>query len=280
MTKEPKSNDPTSRNSISAIVTTIVGLITEIYASDQDCPTNEHTTSNEAALVRASKRTAIATVFIAIAGILTFGAAILQWLALSSTDVATRDLATAALRQSTAADKQVTAMQGQLDEMKKQSALTISQLRPKLSLKIGGPKVPMKLGDKEGWVLTPTWQNRGGSEGIDFWGWDNARLFTPDAPADFDFMNLGHDPGPVSKTTIDTTEPRLQLSKVISRDEIQSVMDRKSNFVLWGYIEYRESLPGKQSHHVHWCYGVVPTDAGDSWIFAYPLYRAECNSSD
>jgi hypothetical protein len=172
------------------------------------------------------------------------------------------------------------ALQGQLTELQRQSALTISQLRPKLTLTIKGPGRPMKLGDKEGWVLTPVWENHGGSEGINFWGWDNARLFTGPAPADFDFLTLGHDAGDVSKTTIAMNDPHLQLSKVITRDEIQSVMDKKSDFVLWGYVEYRESLPGSQFHRIHWCFGVVPTDAGDSWIFAYPLYRAGCNSSD
>lgn len=172
------------------------------------------------------------------------------------------------------------ALQGQLNELRRQSALTINRLRPKLVLEFNGPKVPVKLGDKEGWAFTPTWQNRGGSEGIDFWGWDAARLFTPDAPLDFDFLNLGHDAGVTARTTIGINESRLQLSRIITRDEVQSVIDHKGKFVLWGYIEYRESLPGKQSHHIHWCYESVPIDAGDSWIFAHPLYRAECNSSD
>lgn len=172
------------------------------------------------------------------------------------------------------------ALQGQLNELRRQSALTISQLRPKLTLTFNVSKEPMKLGDKEGWVITPTWQNRGASEGIDFWGWDNAQLFTPDAPVDFDFLTLRHDAGTIPRTIIGMNDPRLQVSEVISRDEIQSIIDKKANFILWGYIEYRKSLPGNQPHHIHWCYGVRPTDVGGSWIFAYPLYRAECNVGD
>jgi hypothetical protein len=172
------------------------------------------------------------------------------------------------------------ALQGQLNELKRQSELTISQLRPKLTLTIGGPNHPMKVEDKEGWMMTPIWENHGGSEGINFWGWDAGRLFTPDAPKDFDFINLGHDTGPISKTPIGLNDPRFQLSKFISRDDVQSVVDRKATYVLWGYVEYQESLPGNRAHHIHWCYGTVPVDAGDSYIFSHALYRPECNTSD
>ena len=217
--------------------------------------------------------TTAATVFIAIAAIVTGVVGYYQWSALKSTDEATHSLAKAALEQAKAAGEQ-------LSEMRIQSALTINQLRPKLTLSFNGPKEPMKVEGKEGWVFTPTWQNRGGSEGIDFWGWDNGRLFTPDAPQDFDFLTFKGDASAVSKVTIGINEPRLQYSKFISREDVQSIIENKGKFILWGYVEYRESLPGNQAHHIHWCYEAVPIDAGNSYIFAHPTYRAECNSSD
>jgi hypothetical protein len=194
---------------------------------------------------------------------------------------AARDAADAAKTAAGAASQQVITMQGQLAEMQKQSALTINQLRPKLILTIGGPGHAMKVDGKEGFILTPTWINHGTSDGIDFWGWDNARPFTPDAPVDFDFLNKGGAPiGNVTKVTIAPLEPRLQLSKFISSEDVQAVIDNKTTFVIWGYVEYRESLPGNQPHHIHWCYKVVPVDDGDKYIFSYPGYRPECNTSD
>jgi hypothetical protein len=172
------------------------------------------------------------------------------------------------------------ALQGQLSQMQKQSALTISQLRPKLALSFNGPKEPIKIEGEEGWLVTPTWINHGGSEGIYFWGWDNGRLFTPGAPKDFDFLTFGGDVSTASKVTIGINEPHLQISKFLSRNDVQSIVDKKSMFIMWGYVEYRESLPGNQVHHVHWCYEVFPVDAGATYIFSYSAYRPECNSSD
>jgi hypothetical protein len=169
---------------------------------------------------------------------------------------------------------QLTVMQGQLSEMQRQSSLTINQLRPKLAFSFTGPETLMKIEGKEGWLITPTWQNRGGSEGIDFWGWDNGQLFTPDAPKDFDFVTFNGNISGISKVTIGINEPRLQLSRFISKEDVQSIIDKKAKFVLWGYVEYRESLSGNQPHHIHWCFEVAPVDAGQSYIFSHPAYRA------
>jgi hypothetical protein len=228
------------------------------------------------------------------ATLLLFGASVVTAIVLHNTDekignqaTSTHDLATAAIDHAKAAKEaaegikgQLAVMQGQLAEMQRQSEFTITQLKPKLTLSFKGPNRPMIIEGKEGWIITPNWDNRGGSEGIEFWGWDNARLFTPDAPADFDFLTFGRDTGAISKTTIGVNEWRLQMSRFISRDDVKNVIGNKEKFIFWGYIEYRESLPGNQPHHIHWCYETAPVDAGDSYIFARPLYRAECNSSD
>jgi hypothetical protein len=175
------------------------------------------------------------------ATLLLFGAAVITAIILQKTDekigsqaTSTHDLATAAVDQAKAAKEaaegikgQLTVMQGQLTEMQWQSEFTITQLRPKLTMSFKGPNRPMKVEGKEGWIITPTWENHGGSEGVDFWGWDGGRLFTPDSPADFDFLTPGRDLGTVSKTTIGINEQRLQMSRFITRDDVQSVIDHK-----------------------------------------------------
>jgi hypothetical protein len=254
-----------------------VGLIHAIDASNSKVAQN-----TEAQPKKSTFRDPIvwATVGIFAATAVSVGVGLAQWRALSNTDTATRDLAAAALKQAEAAERQVTAMQGPLSEMQRQSALTIAQLRPKLTLSFKGPNERMTFAGKDGWFVTPVWENRGGSEGLNFWGWDSSKLFVPDAKPEFDFVTPGGKVANPVKTTIGLTEPRLQISRFLPSDEVEQAAKEKGNIILWGSVEYQESLPGNQPHHIHWCYKVFPVDAGNTYIFSYSLYRPECNSSD
>jgi hypothetical protein len=281
MPNHPRANNPRHYRSYDE-PQKFISFINQPKKSQTNANTPEahNSAAEDDALARYTRGLYIATCVIAIAAIATFFAALLQWSALNSTDDATHRLVRVAVKQANTGISQVNAMRDQLGEMQRQSDLTISQLRPKLTISFGGPKEPMKIDGKEGWFITPIWENHGGSEGIDFWGWDASQLFAPDAPIDFDFITPNRNFGAALKTVIGINAPRAQQSRFITREDVKNLIDKRGKFVLWGYIEYRESLPGNQPHHVHWCYEAAPIDAGNSYTFAHPLYRAECNTSD
>jgi hypothetical protein len=68
-------------------------------------------------------------------------------------------------RQAETAHQQFTIMQGQLDEMKVQSAITRNQVRAYLTLSYG------KSSERDGIFVTPTFRNTGESEATNFKGW-------------------------------------------------------------------------------------------------------------
>lgn len=179
-------------------------------------------------------------------------------------------------------DLQLHAMKGQLTEMQTQSAITMNQIRPRFVLNFGGPNGVMSnpsTGER-GWYVTPAWENRGSSDAKDFWGWDTSSLFSPDAPADFDFLNPREKLGAVSKLVVGPNDPQLQASRFLPNADVQKAAKSDGTIIIWGYIEYRETISGNALHHVHWCYQVSPVDSGDSYIFSYSAYRPRCNVRD
>lgn len=61
--------------------------------------------------------------------------------------------------------KQLKVMQGQLDEMQAQSAITRHQLRANLGLTIANYAINNSGGKTLAWLFTPVWKNSGGTEG-------------------------------------------------------------------------------------------------------------------
>lgn len=130
-----------------------------------------------------------ATVGIFVATAVNVGVGIAQWNALSNTDKATRDLAAAALKQAEAANKQVTAMQGQLAEIKNQRLLTIAQMRANLRrdnptiTAVGEGHKFIGVGEKLiGWEISPNWKNAGSTDAKNFLGWFDIRAFDVKPP--------------------------------------------------------------------------------------------------
>jgi hypothetical protein len=135
-------------------------------------------------------------------------------------------------------------------------------------------------GQTTGWFITPTWVNNGSTDAIDLWGWDSSRMFPTGVPRTFDFVNTRKLVGVLSKAVVTSGQPFLQMSKFITTDQAASIAGGKGHFIMWGYVEYREALPGNKVHHIHWCYETVTIDAGSSYIFSHPAFRPECNTSD
>lgn len=158
----------------------------------------------------------------------------------------------------------------------------MSQIRPRLVLSFGGPNGLMNdpLTGERGWFVTPAWENRGTSDAKEFWGWDTSSIFFPDASADYDFLNPRDKLGATPKLVVGPNAPQLQGSRFLPEGDAKRAAKGDGIIVIWGYIEYRETVPGNALHHVHWCYQVLPVDSGDSYIFSYSAYRPNCNIRD
>jgi hypothetical protein len=135
-------------------------------------------------------------------------------------------------------------------------------------------------GGGQGWFVTPKWENHGSTSAAQFLGWDNIKTFTPDADSSFDFMNLGRSFAGTPRLTIGPGSPVYQMSKFISVSDAVATHSGSARIVIWGYIEYADSLPGHKMHHVHWCFQATPIQARNALPFSFSAYRPECNSSD
>ena len=146
--------------------------------------------------------------------------------------------------------------------------LTIVQLRPKLALELKtAGDCPPDTRDSRGktiigTLITPVWINHGGTEGIGFQGWESSKYFTQDAPTDFNSLEPPYFVRNMVETSIDPGERRVQGSRCFPDDDIQNASKGIGKLIFYGYIEYREVLPGKRAHHIHWCYQIMPLDRG------------------
>lgn len=186
--------------------------------------------------------------------------------------------------------KSTAALLGQVTEMQRQSELTAVQLKPKLTmqLKTGGacPQGAKDINGKpiSGTIITPVWRNNGITTAAEYWGWDSDKFFDTDAPKTFDFVNPTVPLGDVVKVAFEPSKDekdfRLQYSRCISDENVKMASTDHGKIVMWGYVEYRDALPGNKEHHIHWCYQVFPIDRDIAWIFSFSLYRGVCNISD
>lgn len=143
MDGEPSSKQKQNYRSDKQIVRFIVAISKAVAAigepqskHDNDPPEDDRQAANDAALVRHASRTASATIVIAVASLLTFGAAILQYLVFNAQlgemrggAADTHALADAAVKSAQAANDQLIAIRDQLGLMKAASDVTAKQLR-------------------------------------------------------------------------------------------------------------------------------------------------------
>jgi len=204
---------------------------------------------------------------------------ILQWRALSSTDVATHDLALAAVDQAKAAKDaaegikgQLSIMQGQLEEMKSQRLVTIAQLRANLRREqpivnpIGEGGKLIVTGEKLlGWEISPVWINAGSTSAQDFRGWFEIR--TVDfavgkkiGPSDCPMPTIPEDYSPFGGTIIAQGGTFLQLSKRLSIEDATKAMNNPMAIFMMGHIEYKDAFPDTQMHRDDWCVSIIPAD--------------------
>jgi hypothetical protein len=206
---------------------------------------------------------------------------ILQWRALSSTDEATHALAKASISQTNVAQGQLTAMQGQLEELKAQRLNTVAQLRANIRRerpavhptgedgKLVGP------GEKlAGWQVNPNWTNVGST---------NARevrtkfeimvsdvpVGTQIGPADCPVAAFT-DPPPLP-TVIRPGGPFIELSKFLSLQDALRAKNERTIILVYGILEYKDVF-SEEMHHADWCVAMIPNDIPRS-VFSFLIMR-------
>jgi hypothetical protein len=172
-------------------------------------------------------------------------------------------------RQAETARQQFTIMQGQLDEMKVQSSITRNQVRAYLTFSYG------KNAQRDGIFVVPTFRNTGGSEALNFKGWDDKQLFSPPIPDDFDFIKL-RAKRTLPSRSIGRSDQMLLPNILITFDEMRKIAARQSQIIVWGYAQFADVF--KTEHHNHFCFYVTVNPEGSELSLA--LFKDECNSSD
>jgi hypothetical protein len=222
--------------------------------------------ANDNALARYTLGLFIATCVIAAASLLTFGAALLQWNALQSTDTATRDVADAALKQASAAEKQVTAMQTQLSEMHEQVTTGKDQLaaferearirlRAYVSAAIAPPPT-LQAGTPRDITLIA--QAGGQSPAIDLIGWMAVGIGPYPIPDSMklqerDTMQATDSPTPT------TLNPGNTVSLIVTApafDQVAVDAMKVSTYrtVLWGHVRFSDVFGCKR--WVNFCFSI------------------------
>jgi len=198
-----------------------------------------------------------------------------NWTAISTvvTAIATFVIAGASIGSVLVSCWQWSAINGQLTEMKNQSAITRTQLKANLKLEY------KKRIFNQGWAITPSWQNVGVTDAEGFDGWVTSHLFIPaSAPDNFDFFSkppLAYKDFP---TTIPAGDSNLLVSQHVSTDDMAKMEANSGLFIIWGSVQYKDVFGSR--HHVRFCVAEIPTRDGSEIPFSETFYKPECNVRD
>jgi hypothetical protein len=172
-------------------------------------------------------------------------------------------------RQAETARDQFKIMSGQLEEMRVQSAITRNQVKAYLTFSYG------KTSARNGIFVTPTFKNTGGSEAINFKGWDDRQFFSSPFPNDFDFTARRTN-SQLFGQSIGRDDARLLPSLFVTFDEMKKIVASQGWIVVWGRVDFDDLF--KTHHHTNFCYAVtVSPDASD--LSLMPL-KNECNGGE
>jgi hypothetical protein len=180
------------------------------------------------ALARYTLWLTIATWVIAGAGILTFGAALLQWSSLKRTDETTREALTAAQRAF------VSVKDTSYAKLPNYLATTPTGIRFIVAWANSGTTPTKSL------VTHVSWE-----------------AFTPDIPANFDFPDRGG--GPDTRVLIGPKSSINMASLDIPIDVFQAVQAGTHRLYIWGWADYNDIFQGTERHRTEFCSGILVT---------------------
>lgn len=197
---------------------------------------------------RFARRTANATVWIAILAIVAAGVGTLQYCT----------------------------MQGQLNEARNQRLLTIAQLRPTISYNgisvqpfTGDGKIADKGDQILGWNINPKLKNTGGSDARNYISWFDISV-TPVTQNTCPSVPI---PDPLPTPIIIPREGNVTESAkaLLLQDAVQASAKAKRIFIS-GHAEYDDIFPESHRHHFDWCVLAIPNEISYS-LFSFPRLR-------
>jgi hypothetical protein len=224
-----------------------------VYQIKRKCHERRAQREKETAEERSSHVTARATVVIAFSAIVTTA------IAIAAAIIANRTL---------------TAIQGQLGEMRAERLINIAQTRANLvrdaiaHAHTDGKKLAA-VGEKiVEYSFSPSWKNTGSTDARAWRGWFDLKAFDigPTIP-----RHLGSNDCPRLDTPNPSPDERIiprdgiviQLAKFISIDDLTATVgDSATKFILmWGHMEFQDIyFPETPIHSDDWCVSIAPAD--------------------
>jgi hypothetical protein len=184
-----------------------------------------------------------------------------------------------------AADRQVTAMRRQLDEMRAQRLVNIAQTSAAFvrdtaahAMTDGGKLAA--VGDRiVEYSFSPFWKNTGNTEARAFRAWFDLKVYdigptiprhlsSKDCPA----LDNPDDPLP-NERIIQRDGVAIQLAKSLPVDDLTATMGKTATkfILMWGHMEVKDIyFPETVPHGDDWCVSVIPADLRQQ-SFSYPV---------
>ncbi|MBI3704005.1 MAG: hypothetical protein HY244_09195 [Rhizobiales bacterium] len=180
-------------------------------------------------------------------------------------------------------NQQLTAMRGQLAEMKNQRLMTVAQLRANIRREqpnvraIGEGGKLIVAGEKiTGWIISPAWTNAGGTDAKDYRGWFDIKAFDV-RPGQTNVQATDclpiPEPNPLPPAgTFQYGATFLQAAQTLAiEDAVKAQVGTKYIFMR-GHIQYRDIFPDTLLHYADWCVAIIPNDLERS-LFSFLSLR-------
>jgi hypothetical protein len=167
-------------------------------------------------------------------------------------------------------NKQLSLMAQQIDEMRAQRLLTITQLSAKIRKAGDGFIVRPVTGvgsGLAGWDVTPKFLNLGQTDAHNVHGWWQIA----DAKAETDPKQIKcPDPtGPLEDSEPGSVAPGggfLMGERRLNLDKVIAARNNTINIFLLGHLEYRDVVSETPTHHSDWCVIAFPRDPSRSFF--------------
>jgi hypothetical protein len=157
---------------------------------------------------------------------------------------------------------QLSAMQGQLSEMRAQTATTRTQIRANLLLDRMQVAVYSTNGAAvAGWELTPIWKNSGVTEArnVEQW-WSVTVLDRPMVPSAALQCRPPQRPADARPKTIQAGQVFAQFGRKITIDELQKAMKNQIVIIVQEHVGYSDIFPDDPRTIIDSCSRLIPND--------------------
>lgn len=173
------------------------------------------------------------------------------------------------------------AIEGQLKEMRDQTATTRAQVRANMAQEDFVHEPVTENGIVTGWDISPRWKNSGATDASDLKGWWTLKFVAafnrppkswtgadcPKFETPFNFEGA-------STVVIPSGHPWTLVSTRLSSEVVTQVLNGKGAVFAFGHLQYRDIFPDNPIHYFNWCDLVSPYDAPHNGFSFLVLYQA------